>query len=73
MTTSPTTTRTGYAVGYAKGRHAAQDHLPQTENPFRPGTPSFEGWNDGYYDEQSARFIAIGRHSAYLWSDGGSN
>jgi hypothetical protein len=73
MTHSPTITHTGYAAGYAKGRHAAHERLPETDNPFRRGTPSFDGWNDGYYDEQSARFIAIERHSAYLWSDHGSN
>jgi hypothetical protein len=56
-----------YASGYARGRHAAKERLPATRNPFRAGSPSYHGWNDGYYDEQSARTLAIERHSAELW------
>ena len=57
-----------YASGYAKGRHAGKEHLPAADNPFRRGSPAFHGWNDGYYDEQSARHVEIARHSALLWS-----
>ena len=60
---------TSYASGYAKGRHAAKEHIPATDNPFRRGTSSYHGWNDGHYDEQSARCIAVARHSAFLWSN----
>lgn len=58
-----------YATAYAKGRHAAKEHVPAMENPFRPGTWAYHGWNDGHYDERSARTLAIARHSAELWSD----
>jgi NAD(P) transhydrogenase subunit alpha len=61
------------ASGYAKGRHAAKEHVPGTDNPFRPGTSAFEGWNDGHFDERSARSIAIERHSAFIWSRTGEN
>jgi hypothetical protein len=57
-----------YASGYARGRHAAKEHLPATQNPFHPGTSAYHGWNDGHYDEQSARRIAIESHSAAVWS-----
>jgi len=63
MTTTHPPVRADYASGYAKGRRAAQVHVPATENPYRPGSPAFGGWNDGYYDEQSARRVAIERHS----------
>ncbi len=57
-----------YASGYAKGRHAANEHIPTTDNPFRAGSDAFHGWNDGHYDERSARRVAVERHSALLWS-----
>ena len=57
-----------YASGYAKGRHAANEHTPTADNPFRAGSDAFHGWNDGHYDERSARRVAIERHSASLWS-----
>lgn len=56
-----------YASGYAEGRHAAKEHVPATENPFRHGTPAYQGWTDGHYDEQSARTLAIARHSTAVW------
>jgi hypothetical protein len=57
-----------YAIGYAKGRHAAKEHVPALPNPFPAGSSAFHGWNDGHFDEQSARRIAIQRHSALVWS-----
>jgi hypothetical protein len=59
-----------YARAYAQGRHAAKERVPAKQNPHHPGTRAFRAWNDGHYDEQSARHIAIERHSAMLWSDG---
>ena len=59
--------KSDYASGYARGRHAAKEHFPTADNPFRPGCSAFHGWNDGHYDEQSARRRAIGRHSALIW------
>jgi hypothetical protein len=56
-----------YASGYAKGRHAAKEHILAKENPFRRGTSAYQGWSDGHYDEQSARSVAVARHSAFLW------
>ncbi len=61
-----------YASGYAKGRHAAKEHVPATDNPFHPGSPAFHGWNDGHYDERSSRRVIIERHSALLWSSDGA-
>ena len=67
-TTRTLTSNTGiYAAGYAKGRHAAKEFTPAAANPYRPGTPSFHGWNDGHYDESSARARAIAHHSSELW------
>jgi hypothetical protein len=57
-----------YASGYARGRHAAKEHVSASYNPFRTGTSAYQGWNDGYYDEQSARTLAIARHSSALWA-----
>ena len=57
-----------YASGYAKGRRAAKDHVAATRNPFRSGSPAYHGWNDGHYDERSARRVAIDHHTALLWS-----
>ena len=57
-----------YASGYAKGRHAAKEHIPATENPYRHDTSAYQGWSDGHYDEQSARCVAVERHRALLWS-----
>ena len=73
MTTTHPRVGTAYASGYVKGRHAAKEHVPGAENPFRPGTSAFQGWNDGHYDERSARSIAIERHSASIWSRTGEN
>ena len=58
-----------YVIGYAKGRHAAKEHIPANQNPFKPGTSAFQGWNDGHFDEQSARNVAIQKHSAQIWSE----
>lgn len=62
-----------YASGYAKGRHAAKEHIPSTDNPFRSGTSAYRGWNDGHFDEQSARRLAIQRHNAVIWSNSDAN
>lgn len=59
-----------YAAGYADGRHAAKERVPMQENPHRAGTLRYHGWNDGHYDERSARFVQIQRHSAEVWSSG---
>jgi hypothetical protein len=71
MTTTHPLIRPNYATGYGKGRHAAKEHVPVTDNPFRPGSSEFHGWSDGYYDEQSARSVAIQRHSTLIWSRSG--
>ena len=68
MNTAHSPIGASYASGYAKGRHAANEHVEATDNPFRPGSPAFHGWNDGHFDERSARRRAIERHSALLWS-----
>lgn len=73
MTTTPPTVGIEYASGYAKGRHAAKEHIPATDNPFHPRTPEFHGWNDGHYDEQSARIVAMQRHSTAVWANHGAN
>jgi hypothetical protein len=73
MTTTHPTVQSAYASGYAKGRHAAKVHVPASNNPFRPGTSAFHGWNDGHYDEQSARNVAIERHSSLLWTSNNAN
>ena len=57
-----------YAAGYADGRHAAKERVPVDENPHPRGSLRYHGWNDGHYDERSARFVAIQRHSAEVWS-----
>ncbi len=64
MNTAPTTNGGTYASGYGKGRHAAKEHIPAADNPFRAGSPAFHGWNDGHYDERSARRAEIERHNA---------
>lgn len=70
MTTSaPTRIAGDYARAYAKGRHAAEEHEAAHDNPYRPGSSAFHGWNDGHYDVRSARHLAIERHSAQLWSE----
>jgi hypothetical protein len=73
MTTTHARVESDYASGYATGRDAAKDRLPSDENPFRPGSAAFHGWNDGHYDEQSARIVAIKRHSALIWADSDAN
>lgn len=69
MTPTHSAIRASYATAYTKGRHAAKEHVPATENPFRPGSSEFHAWNDGHYDEQSARTVAIQRHSTLIWGD----
>lgn len=71
MNTAHSPAGSTYASGYAKGRHAAKEHVPGTENPFRSGSAAFHGWNDGHYDERSARRVTIDRYSALLWSNNG--
>jgi hypothetical protein len=67
MQTAPSPVVATYASGYAKGRHAAKEHVPAADNPFRAGSPDFHGWNDGHYDERSARRNEIERHNTRLW------
>lgn len=69
MNTAYPPVETSYASGYAKGRHAAKEHVSPRENPFPSGSSAYQGWCDGYYDEDSARRLAIARHSAELWSN----
>ena len=64
MKTTPSHATATYASGYAQGRHAAKEHVPAADNPFRAGSPAFHGWNDGHYDERSARRNEIERHNA---------
>jgi hypothetical protein len=73
MTTTHPRVGTDYAAGYDKGRHAAKEHVPVAENPFPPGSSAFHGWNDGHYDERSARSVAIERHNALIWSRSDAN
>lgn len=73
MTSTLTSTGTSYAKGYAKGRRAALDYAAPTQNPYRPGSSSYHGWNDGHYDARSARRLEVERHSAQLWSQDGAN
>jgi hypothetical protein len=73
MTTTHPHVGSDYASGYARGRHAAKEHISITENPFRPQSAGFRGWSDGYYDEQSARSIAFERQSAQIWTSDGTN
>ncbi len=72
MKTAPSPNAATYVSGYAKGRHAAKEHLPSVDNPFHAGSPAFHGWNDGHYDERSARRAEIERHNALLWSNSGA-
>lgn len=71
MNTAPSPIGATYASGYAKGRHAAKEHVSSRENPYRAGSPAFVGWSDGYYDERSARRTEIERHNAMLWTVNG--
>jgi hypothetical protein len=73
MTTTHRTVGASYAIGYAKGRHAAKEHIPARLNPFPENSSAFHGWSDGHFDEQSARHLAIQRHSAFVWSDNDAN
>ena len=73
MTTTHPHVGSDYASGYVRGRHAAKEHLPVTENPFRPESAGFRGWNDGHYDERSARSIEFERQSALIWTSDGTN
>jgi hypothetical protein len=68
MNTLPSALVTDYATGYEDGRHAAKDRMPAYANPFRRGTPAYQGWNDGHYDERSARSVQVDRHNASVWS-----
>lgn len=70
MSTPPTPTAETYAAGYARGRHAGKEQVPAADNPFQPGSPAFHGWNDGHYDERSARRAEIERHNTLLGSSG---
>jgi hypothetical protein len=70
MKTTPSPTAATYASGYAQGRHAAKEHIAPADNPFHAGTPAFHGWNDGHYDERSARRTEIERHNALFGSTG---
>jgi hypothetical protein len=67
MTTTHRPVGSDYASGYGRGRHAAKERVSVEENPFHLRSDAYRGWNDGYYDEQSARAMAIGRHSALIW------
>ena len=73
MTTTHPRIAADYASGYAQGRRAAKEHMPAAENPFRAGSSAFHGWNDGHYDEQSARILEIKRHSASIWAQHDQN
>jgi hypothetical protein len=68
MTTMTTPIASDYAKAYARGRRAAEDHVPLNENPYRAGTAAYRAWSDGHYDACSARHLAVERHSALLWS-----
>jgi hypothetical protein len=68
MNRNASTAVSEYSAGYADGRHAAKEHVPMQENPHKPGSLRYHGWNDGHYDERSARFVQIQRHSAHVWS-----
>jgi hypothetical protein len=68
MNPTPTPVVSDYVTAYAKGRKAAQNRAPSYKNPYRAGSSAFHGWNDGHYDEQSARVRAIESHSSLLWS-----
>jgi hypothetical protein len=70
MNTTLTPHAPWYATAYAQGRHAAQEHVPASENPHHPRSLAFQAWNDGHYDGQSARNIEIERHSTLVWSHG---
>jgi hypothetical protein len=72
MNTAHLTVGASYTSGYAKGRQAAKEHVDVIENPFHPGSRAFHGWNDGHYDERSARRLAIARHGAQLWNSVGT-
>lgn len=73
MTTRPISPTSDYASGYAQGRHAAKEHVDARRNPYPSGGDAFHGWNDGHYDERSARRLAVERHRALPWSPGDSN
>lgn len=68
MNTLPSASVVDYATGYADGRHAAQERVPAYANPFQRGTPGYQGWLDGHYDERSVRFLQIDRNSAGVWA-----
>jgi hypothetical protein len=72
MTSAHSPKISDYALAYAEGRHAAEDHVPAKENPYRRGSAAFRGWDDGHYDERSARSLAIERNHAQLWSEAGN-
>ena len=72
MNTLPSSVVATYASGYAHGRHAAKENVPAAGNPFRAGAPAFHGWNDGHYDERSARRTEIERHNSLIGSSGGA-
>lgn len=72
MNTIPSSIAATYASGYAQGRHAAKENVSATDNPFRAGAPAFHGWNDGHYDERSARRAEIERHNSLVGRSGGA-
>lgn len=69
MNTTRASIGIAYELGYAKGRHAAKEHRPAAENPFPWNSSAYQGWADGHYDELSARYVAIERHSAFVWGE----
>jgi hypothetical protein len=69
MKLPPNTPDSEYAAGYADGRHAAKEHVPANENPYKRGTQCWHGWNDGHYDERSLRFVQIAKQSAFASSE----
>lgn len=68
MSTLASATITDYATGYAEGRHAAKEHIGGFANPYQRNSAAYRGWNDGHYDEQSARSLQIQRNSAAVWA-----
>lgn len=67
MTTSSFSPVIDYAAGYAAGRRAAGDKIPAYANPYRRNTDAYRGWDDGHYDEKSARAVQHQRNSAAVW------
>ena len=68
MNTAPMPVAAPYASGYAKGRQAAKGQVPGADNPLLADTSAYHGWNDGHYDERSARRAEIERYNTRVWS-----